>query len=184
MAEAYVKSVKVEVRRGSLLELEVDAIVNPANSMLTMWGGVAGAIKRIGGEEIEAVKNAPLPVGRAIVTSAGKLKARHVIHAPTMEEPDPTTTEKVYKAMYAALELACNMNFRSMAIPGMGTGVGGLSPDEATKAMFKVLKDWLNRGLTVKHIIFIDLKRKLSMLLRSNLIDLQGNRYLTSSFTF
>jgi len=162
MAETYVKGVKIEVRRGSLLELEVDAIVNPANSMLTMRGGVAGAIKRIGGEEIEreAVKNAPLPVGRAVVTSAGRLKARHVIHAPTMEEPGPTTVKKVYKAMYAALELACNMNFRSMAIPGMGTGVGGLSPDEAVEAMFKALEDWLNRGLTVKHIIFIDLNEE------------------------
>jgi O-acetyl-ADP-ribose deacetylase (regulator of RNase III) len=162
MVEVYVKGVKIEVKRGSLLELEVDAIVNPANSMLTMGGGVAGAIKRIGGEEIEkeAVKNAPLPVGKAIVTSAGRLKARHVIHAPTMEKPGPTTVEKVYKAMYAALELACNMKFKSMAIPGMGTGVGGLSPDEAAEAMFKALEDWLNRGLTVRHIIFVDLNEE------------------------
>jgi len=162
MSEAYVKGVKIEVKRGSLLELEVDAIVNPANSMLTMGGGVAGAIKRVGGEEIEreAVKNAPLPVGKAVVTSAGKLKARHVIHAPTMEEPGPTTAEKVYKAMYAALELACSMNFRSIAIPGMGTGIGGLSPNKAAEAVFKALEDCLNRGLTVEHVIFIDLSEE------------------------
>ncbi|MBS7610875.1 macro domain-containing protein [Candidatus Bathyarchaeota archaeon] len=162
MAEAHVKDVKIEVKRGSLLELEVDAIVNPANSMLTMGGGVAGAIKRAGGEEIEkeAVENAPLPIGKAIVTSAGRLKAKNVIHAPTMEKPGPTTVENIYKATYAALELACNMNFRSIAIPGMGTGVGGLSPNKAAKAMFKALEEHLNKGLKVERIIFIDLNEE------------------------
>lgn len=162
MAEAHVKGVKIEVKRGSLLELEVDAIVNPANSMLTMGGGVAGAIKRVGGEEIEkeAVKNAPLPIGKAILTSACRLKAKNVIHAPTMEKTGPTTAENVYKATYAALELAHSMNFRSIAIPGMGTGVGGLSPNEAAKAMFKALEDHLNKGLKVERIIFIDLSEE------------------------
>ncbi|MEM3546993.1 MAG: macro domain-containing protein [Candidatus Bathyarchaeia archaeon] len=162
MTEAYIKGVKIEVKHGSLLELEVDAIVNPANSMLIMGGGVAGAIKRAGGEEIEkeAVKNAPIPIGKAIVTTAGRLKAKNVIHAPTMERPGPTTTENVYRAMYATLELAQNMNFRSIAIPGMGTGVGGLSPNEATEAIFKALEEYLNRGLKVKNIIFVDLNEE------------------------
>lgn len=159
MVEAYVKGVKIEVKRGSLLELEVDAIVNPANSMLTMGGGVAGAIKRVGGEEIEreAIKSAPLPIGKAIVTTAGKLKAKNVIHAPTMEVPGPTNTENVYKAMYAALELANSLNIKSIAVPGMGTGVGGLSADEAADAMFKALEKHLNRGLRIERIIFVDL---------------------------
>lgn len=159
MAEAYAKSVKIEVKRGSLLELEVDAIVNPANSMLIMGVGVAGAIKRTGGEEIEkeTVKNTLLLIGKAILTSAGRLKAKNVVHAPTMEKLGPTTAGNVYKATYAALELAHSMNFRSIAIPSMGTGVRGLSPNEAAKAMFKALEDHLNEGLRVERIIFIDL---------------------------
>lgn len=162
MTEAYIKGVKIEVKRGSILELEVDAIVNPANSMLTMGGGVAGAIKRAGGEEIEreAIKNAPLKIGKAIVTTAGRLKAKNVIHAPTMERPGPTTTENIYKAMYATLELAHNANFRSIAVPGMGTGVGGLSPDKAAEAMFKALEDKLKIGLKVEYIVFVDLSEE------------------------
>lgn len=75
------KNVKISVITGDITRLEVDAIVNPANSMLIMGGGVAGAIKRVGGKEIEdeALKYAPVPVGKAIATKAGKLKAKYVI---------------------------------------------------------------------------------------------------------
>ena len=77
------------VQKGDITELKVDAIVNPANSSGYMGGGVAGVIKRIGGFEIEkeAVSKAPIPVGDAVVTTAGKLPCKYVIHAPTMKQP-------------------------------------------------------------------------------------------------
>ncbi|MEX2689946.1 MAG: macro domain-containing protein, partial [Candidatus Njordarchaeum guaymaensis] len=77
--------VEIIVIKGDITKMDVDAIVNPANSLLIMGGGVAGAIKRRGGQiiEDEAVKQGPIPVGNAVITSAGNLKARYVIHAPT-----------------------------------------------------------------------------------------------------
>lgn len=79
---------EIEVLLGSLLDVKADAIVNPANSYGYMGGGVAGVIKRAGGEEIEreAIKKAPIPVGSAVITTAGRLPFKGVIHAPTMEE--------------------------------------------------------------------------------------------------
>ncbi len=130
--------VEIIVLKGDITEIDADALVNPANSLLIMGGGVAGAIKRKGGAEIEeeARKYAPVPVGEAIITHAGKLKARFIIHAPTMEKPAMlTTTEKVKKAVLAALKLAEEKGLESIAFPGMGTGVGGLSAEEGANAM-------------------------------------------------
>jgi O-acetyl-ADP-ribose deacetylase (regulator of RNase III) len=93
-SEYSYKNVKISVTTGDIIKLEVDAIVNPANSLLIMGGGVAGAIKRVRGKEIEgeALKSVSVPVGKAIATSAGKLKAKYVIHALTMEKPAMQTT--------------------------------------------------------------------------------------------
>ena len=79
----------IVVKRGDITQLSCDAIVNPANSFGYMGGGVAGAIKRIGGNEIEreAVSKAPIRVGSAIATTAGTLPCKYVIHAPTMKQP-------------------------------------------------------------------------------------------------
>ena len=130
------------VAEGDITEAKVDAIVNAANSQLWMGGGVAGAIKRKGGVGIEeeAVKKGPVPVGEAVVTSAGKLKAKYVIHAPTMEYPAmKIPLENAMKATKAALEEAVQLGVNSIAFPAMGAGVGGLSIIEVSEAMAKVL---------------------------------------------
>ncbi len=148
----------IEVHLGSLLEVEVDAIVNPANSLGLMGGGVAGIIKRFGGEEIEreAVSKAPIPVGSAVLTTAGKLPFQGVIHAPTMEEPAmETTEEKVRKAVRAGLELADRMGFESIAMPGMGTGVGRLPKDVSAKAMIEEIKSFQAKSL--KRVVLVDI---------------------------
>ncbi len=135
---------KVELVLGDLLEEEVEAIINPANSLMIMGGGVAGAIKRKGGEDIEkeAMRYAPVPVGKAVLTNAGKLKAKYVIHSPTMERPAMLTTkEKVYEATRAALILAREKGIKSLAIPAMGAGVGGLSYRESAEAMLRAIKE-------------------------------------------
>lgn len=135
--------VGIEVIKGDITEVNCDAIVNPANSLLIMGGGVAGAIKRRGGREIEeeALKQAPCPVGKAILTHAGKLKAKYIIHAPTMEKPAmKTDEEKVRKAIYASLELAEKKQIHCIAFPGMGTGVGGLSAEQAGKAFVEAIR--------------------------------------------
>ncbi len=135
---------EVEVRRGDITEFEGDAIVNAANSLMIMGGGVAGAIKRKGGNEIEkeAMSKAPVPVGQAILTKAGKLKAKYVIHAPTMPKPAMRIPlENAYLATKAALRIAKELGLRSIAFPAMGAGVGGLSVYESTKQILRAIKE-------------------------------------------
>lgn len=149
-------NVKIIVEVGDLTEFSGDAIVNPANTRLLMGGGVAGAIKRKGGEEIEreALKYAPVPIGKAVTTGAGKLKCRYVIHAPTVEEPaSPSSPEKVYAATRAALEEARRLGIKSIAFPLMGAGVGGVSPEDSIASMAKAFEE-LGQGLDI-HVIVL-----------------------------
>jgi len=133
-----VKGLKVVVKRGDITEERVDAIVNAANSLMIMGGGVAGAIVRKGGREIEeeARRKAPVPVGKAISTGAGRLPAKYVIHAPTMERPaQRIPLENVRKAARAAVEEALNLGVESVAFPALGAGVGGVRTYDAVKAI-------------------------------------------------
>jgi O-acetyl-ADP-ribose deacetylase (regulator of RNase III) len=149
---------KIELRKGSITTCEVDAIVNPANSFGYMGGGVAGVIRKVGGQiiEDEAVAQAPVQVGEAILTSAGDLICHKIIHAPTMHNPaEKTDAHKVFCATKAALELADKEDFRSIAMPGMGTGVGGLNKLEAAKAIIKAVKSMKFQSL--EKILLIDI---------------------------
>jgi O-acetyl-ADP-ribose deacetylase (regulator of RNase III) len=153
---------EIVIIEGSLLQVEADIIVNPANSLGYMGGGVAGVIKRVGGSiiEEEAVIKAPIPVGSAIITTAGSLPFKGVIHAPTMEEPAmETTEEKVRKAVRASLELADKMGFKSIAMPGMGTGVGKLPKDIAAKAMIEEIKSF--KAVNLEKVLLVDIDREL-----------------------
>ncbi len=153
----------IVIKRGNLTKEPADAICNPANSSLRMGGGAAGAIKRAGGAEIEqeALKHAPVPIGKAVITGAAKLKARWVVHAPTMERPAmQTTVEKVYLATRAALKCAESIGARSLALPGMGTGVGGVSFSDAAEAMIRALKEF-RVAKSLKEIILCDLREEM-----------------------
>ncbi|MSP16499.1 MAG: macro domain-containing protein [Myxococcales bacterium] len=133
----------VHIAQADLTTLPADAIVNPANSLGIMGGGVAGVIKRKGGEDIqrEAMASAPIAVGAAVITTAGSLPARFVIHAPTMEEPGMRIgVEYVRRAMRAALIAAAARGFNVVAFPGLGTGVGGVAPSDAARAMVDELR--------------------------------------------
>ncbi len=133
--------VLVVVQR-DITRAEVDAIVNAANSLMIMGGGVAGAILRAGGREIEeeARRHAPVPVGEAIATGAGRLKAKYVIHAPTMERPAMMIPlENAVKATEAAMKKAAELGVESVAFPAMGAGVGGLRVRDVAKAMAEVV---------------------------------------------
>lgn len=164
-------SVSIRLIIGDLTEFEGDAIVNPANRYLVMGGGVAAAIKRKGGEEIEreARRYAPVEIGEAIVTSAGRLKCKAVIHSPTVEAPGGRSTlEYVYKATLAALRVAREHYFKSIAFPLMGSGVGGLTPEESIKAMTRA---FLEVGENMDIYIYVtkqELLEKITIFLRQN----------------
>ncbi len=159
------KDVKIAVTTGDITRQKVDAIVNPANSHLIMGGGAAGAIKRAGGKEIEdeAIKKAPVPVGKAIATGAGRLDAKHVIHAPTMTMPAMRIgAENVKLAMKGALECAEQLGIRSIAFPGMGTGVGGLQLQEAVANIVEATKKHIDSGTCLKEIVFVGFRDELT----------------------
>lgn len=146
----------IVVKRGDITNLVCDAIVNPANSFGYMGGGVAGAIKRIGGIEIEneAINKAPIEVGKAVSTTAGSLPCKCVIHAPTMKQPAMRIgVENVKLATKAALTLAADQNLKTIAIPGMGTGIGGVSYRAAAEAMTTIAKEFEDKFV---EIILID----------------------------
>jgi len=156
--ERVYKNVTITVASGDVTKLEVEAIVNAANSLLIMGGGVAGAILRAGGSEIqkEASKKAPVPVGKAVATTAGKLKAKYVIHAPTMERPAMSTSKQnVGLAVRGALECARQLGIGSVAFPGMGTGVGGLNVEEAAIVMVAEIKSHVESDTSLKKIILV-----------------------------
>jgi 8-oxo-dGTP diphosphatase len=134
---------RVEVIIGDLTKVDVDAIVCPANSYGTMGGGVAAAILRAGGlrVESEAVRQAPIPLGTAVLTTGGDLSARQVIHAPTMYEPvEDATVLNVRRAMDAALAQCDEHGIAEVAFPGMGTGVGKMSYEVAAEVMLAAVE--------------------------------------------
>jgi O-acetyl-ADP-ribose deacetylase (regulator of RNase III) len=129
--------VEIEVSDGDITALRVDAIANAANNELWMGAGVAGAIKRAGGPEIEreAVALGPIPVGDAVATGGGNLHAKHVIHAAVMGQDLQTNGDLVAQATRSALEVADGLGVGSLALPAFGTGVGGFPIDEAARIM-------------------------------------------------
>ena len=153
--------IKIIIKKGSIVKAEVDAIVNPSNSCGLMGGGVAGFLKKVGGKEIEeeAIHQAPTHIGQAIITTSGLLKARKIIHAPTMENPaERTDSHKVKCSVEAALELADKEGFGKIAFPGMGTGVGRLDKKEAAKTMIDTIKIFAAKYLQEVQLIDIDEK--------------------------
>ena len=109
----------LRVVEGDICDRSVDAIVNAANSQLWMGGGVAGAIKRRGGGDIEreATAQGPIPVGESVVTSAGALKARYVIHAAVMGPDLVTSADHIRRATLTALTRADELGLESIAVP-------------------------------------------------------------------
>lgn len=134
---------QIHLAKSDITDMAVDAVVAPANSLGIMGGGVAAALSRKGGPLIqrEAMSLAPIAVGAAVVTNAGHLWAKNIIHAPTMEEPGlKVSVENVRRATRAALLAASQRGFGVIAIPGLGTGLGGADPAEAARAMVNELR--------------------------------------------
>ena len=140
---------ELEVVEGDIAELDVDAVANAANNELWMGAGVAGAIKRAGGREIEteAVAQGPIEVGDAVVTGGGSLKARNVIHGAVMGQDLQTNADLVGKTTRRVLEVADEMGARSLALPAFGTGVGGFPLDECAGIMVREVSSYEPRSL-------------------------------------
>jgi O-acetyl-ADP-ribose deacetylase (regulator of RNase III) len=156
--EKKIGNVTIRIVEGDVTDQDTDAIVNAANNELWMGAGVAGAIKRKGGIEIEkeAVAKGPIPIGEAAITGGGNLKARYVIHAAGMGRDLQTDETKVRNATMNSLKRADENSLKSIAFPSIGTGVGGFPLEKAAEVMLGALKDYLeqnNSGLEL--VVFV-----------------------------
>jgi O-acetyl-ADP-ribose deacetylase (regulator of RNase III) len=147
---------RIELWNGDICDLEVDAIVNAANLSLWMSTGVGGALKRAGGDAIEfaAVRQAPVPLGEAIVTPAGKLAAKVVIHAVSLDRDRRTSGPVIESAVRSAMARAREIGATSIAFPALGTGVGGFPLDEAARITVETVRDELAKSPLIEHVIF------------------------------
>lgn len=134
--------IELEVVQADVTTLEVDAISNAANTQLRHGGGVAAAIARAGGPEVqrESTKKAPIGLGDAVETTAGAMPARYVIHAATMELGGPTSADIIARAAAATLRRADELGCRTLGLVAFGTGVGGFPLDEAARLMVEAVR--------------------------------------------
>jgi len=149
--------VTIVVAEGDITARDVEAIVNAANNALWMGSGVAGAIKTRGGEAIEreAMAQGPIEPGEAVITSAGRLTAKYVIHAAAMGQDLRTDATLIRSATRSALDLAARQRLSSIAFPALGTGVGGFPAGDCAGQMIAALRDHVTAGTSVRRVEFV-----------------------------
>ncbi len=155
--ERRIAGITVRLVKGDICERAVDAVVNAANNHLWMGGGVAGAIKRRGGPEIEreAMAQGPIAVGAAVATTAGALQAKHVIHAAVMGQDLSTNAGYIREATTRALGLARELKLNSLAFPALGTGVGGFPLEHCAQIMRDAVAAHAAAGTTLTVVEFV-----------------------------
>lgn len=148
---------ELNIIQGDIAEQNTQAIVNAANNHLWMSAGVAGAIKRKGGETVEreAVAQGPIEVGQAVLTSGGTLQAKYVIHAAAMGQDLQTDHEKIKSATRNSLTLADERRISSISFPALGTGVGGFPPTSCAKIMLREAVGFLKDSKHLRTISFV-----------------------------
>ena len=148
---------KIVLMQGDLTEMDVDAIVNAANNDLQLGGGVAGAIRRKGGDAIQMECDAigSIPIGGAAITTGGKLRARHVIHAASMQLGGETTARALQSSTAHSLRIAAEQNLRSIAFPAVGTGIAGFPLEDCANIMLHEVAEFLKRSTAVGKVYFV-----------------------------
>jgi O-acetyl-ADP-ribose deacetylase (regulator of RNase III) len=147
---------QIEVLQADITKLEVDAIANAANTQLQHGGGVAAAISRAGGPEVqkESYERAPIDLGEAVATTAGEMPSKWVIHAATMELGGPTSAEIIRRATASTLRAADELGAKSLALVAFGTGVGGFPVDEAARIEVEEVERHLAKGSELERVVF------------------------------
>lgn len=152
------KILNTELRlvHGDITELDVDAIVNAANSRLILGEGVAGAIRRKGGPQIqtECDRVGGTPVGTAVITGGGLLKARHVIHAVGPRMGEGNEDDKLKNATLSSLQVADKSHLKSIGFPAISTGIFGFPLDRCARIMLGTTVDFLQRPTSLTQVIF------------------------------
>jgi len=149
--EVRIRNAKLKLVIGDITEQDVEAIVNSANDRFWMGSGVAGVIKKKGGEQIEldAMRQGPVIIGEVVVTGAGTLPFKNIIHAAVMGQDLVTSKDAIENATENIIRKADELKLKSVAIPALGTGVGHFPAEESADAIIKYSIDGL---LDTKHI--------------------------------
>lgn len=147
----------IRVIEGDLTEMKVDAIVNAANSDLKLGAGVAGAIKKKGGPNIQAEcdRIGRIPLGEAAITGGGNLRARYVIHAASMAVGGQTTEENLRKSVRNSLKRADERSLATIAFPAIGAGIAGFPMDRCASVMIEEVKNHLDSDTSVREVTFV-----------------------------
>jgi O-acetyl-ADP-ribose deacetylase len=150
-------SEKIILMQADLTEMDVDAIVNAANNDLQLGGGVAGAIRRKGGDAVQRECDliGSIPIGGAAITSGGKLRARFVIHAASMQLGGETTSRALRTSTAHSLRIASERQLRSIAFPAVGTGVAGFPLFECAQIMLREVAEHLNGPTSLERVHFV-----------------------------
>ncbi|HEX2663186.1 MAG TPA: macro domain-containing protein [Candidatus Acidoferrum sp.] len=148
---------RIFIQQGDLTEMDTDAIVNAANNDLILGGGVAGAIRRKGGDAIQRECNeiGAIPVGYAAITTGGNLKARFVIHAASMRLGGATTGDALRNSTMHCLKIAKERGLKSIAFPAVGTGVAGFPLEECAKIMLHEAVEHLRGETSLEAVHFV-----------------------------
>ena len=148
---------RIVIEQGDLTEMDTDAIVNAANNDLILGAGVAGAIRRKGGEKIQEECDAigSIPVGYAAITTAGKLKARFVIHAASMQLGGKTGADTLRHSTAHSLRIANERGLKSIAFPAVGTGIAGFPLKDCAEIMLREAAQHLRSETTLETIYFV-----------------------------
>jgi O-acetyl-ADP-ribose deacetylase (regulator of RNase III) len=163
--ELKIGKATVRLVKGDITEIETDAIVNAANSSLMGGGGVDGAIHRRGGpkilEECKRIRATEwpegLPTGKAVITGAGNLKAKHVIHTvgPIWHGGNRGEPELLAQAYQNSLRLAVAKGLKTVAFPSISTGAYGYPIEQASRVALKAVKDFLEKEDTLDEVVFV-----------------------------
>jgi O-acetyl-ADP-ribose deacetylase (regulator of RNase III) len=153
----------ISVIQGDITHQTTDVIVNAANSSLMGGGGVDGAIHRAGGSAIleECIKivakQGHLPTGKAVITTAGNMKAKHVIHTvgPIWRGGHQDEAASLASAYRESLKLAAANKLKSISFPSISTGAYGYPVKEAAHIAMKETTDFLAKNTSVKEVIFV-----------------------------
>lgn len=148
---------KIEIIQGDLTRFQADAIVNAANNDLVLGGGLAGAIARRGGPEIqkECSEHGPVEVGSAAITGAGNLSARYIIHQASMAMGGRTSQQSLRDSTRAVLQLAEDHGLRTIAFPATGTGIAGFDLRQCAQIMLKEARKHLAGDSGLERVVFV-----------------------------
>jgi len=146
----------LELTQGDITDLDTDTIVNAANTALQLGGGVAGAIRRKGGQKIqeECNKIGGTHVGGAVITTGGNLKAKHVIHAVGPRHGEEHEDEKLKDTTLNSLILADKNNLKSIAFPAISTGTFGFPKDRCATIMLSTTIAYLEGPTKLEKVVY------------------------------